>query len=55
MNDSPRNAPGGCGLCGIERRGHGRQYAEPVGWHAWKQPTQQQIKDRMQARRYGKG
>jgi len=44
-------APTGCGFCGIDQRGHGRQYAEPDGWHQWQPPTQQQIKDRMLARR----
>ncbi|MEU4738136.1 hypothetical protein [Streptomyces fradiae] len=45
------SSPMGCALCGINRRGHGRQYTETAGWHAWQQPTQQQIKDRMYARR----
>lgn len=53
MNDSPRPTPGGCGLCGIEWRGHGRQYTEPAGWHSWQQPTQEQIKERMLAQRAG--
>jgi hypothetical protein len=42
--------PNGCRLCGIEQRGHAIQ-AGAGGSHTWKQPTQQQIKDRMQARR----
>jgi hypothetical protein len=40
----------GCGRCGIDRRGHAIQAAAD-GTHTWEQPTQQQIKDRMQARR----
>ncbi|MFJ6069091.1 hypothetical protein ACIQHU_39380 [Streptomyces tendae] len=43
--------PTGCVHCGIERRIHGRQYTKAAGWHSWQQPTQQQIKDRMRARR----
>ncbi|MGW2520483.1 hypothetical protein ACWC09_26410 [Streptomyces sp. NPDC001617] len=44
-------APNGCRLCGIEQRGHARQYKPPVGWHTWQPPAQQQIKARMLARR----
>jgi hypothetical protein len=43
--------PMGCRWCGIDQRGHAQQYKAPVGWHQWGQPTQQQIKDRMLARR----
>lgn len=44
--------PNGCAWCGIEKRKHGRQHTEKGGgWHTWVQPTQQQIKDRMRARR----
>ncbi|CAM5394550.1 hypothetical protein STENM36S_06383 [Streptomyces tendae] len=43
--------PMGCAACGIDRRGHGRQHTEQAGWHAWTEPTQQQIKDRVLARR----
>lgn len=41
--------PMGCRWCGIDQRPHARQWKLPVGWH--KQPAQQQIKDRMRARR----
>lgn len=44
----------GCRWCSIDQHGHGRQYVEPIGWHQWQQPTQQQIKDRMLARRAAK-
>jgi hypothetical protein len=43
--------PMGCRLCGIDRRSHARQWKPPTGWHAWEQPTRQQIKERMRARR----
>ncbi|MEV7140706.1 hypothetical protein [Streptomyces tauricus] len=43
--------PSACTWCGIERRGHGRQYADAAGWHAWERPSQEQILARMQARR----
>ncbi|MEV8248108.1 hypothetical protein AB0R01_30695 [Streptomyces rochei] len=43
--------PMGCAACGIERRDHGRQHTKAAGWHTWQQPSQQQIKDRMLARR----
>jgi hypothetical protein len=46
-------SPNGCGLCGIEERGHARQWRWPVGWHAWTAPTKQQINNRMLARRAG--
>ena len=43
--------PMGCRWCGIDQRGHARQHAASVGWHNWEQPTQEQIKERMRARR----
>ncbi|MFF6866679.1 hypothetical protein [Streptomyces ardesiacus] len=43
--------PMGCAECDIDRDRHARQYSETAGWHTWQQPTQQQIKDRMRARR----
>lgn len=42
--------PNACGLCGIDKRPHGRQYTDTAGWHAWAAPTQEQIKTRMLAR-----
>jgi hypothetical protein len=40
----------GCARCGIDQRGHGVQ-ASADGTHTWQQPSQQQIKQRMCARR----
>lgn len=48
---APLVEPSACTWCGIARRGHGRQYADAVGWHAWEQPSQEQILARMKARR----
>ena len=42
--------PNGCGICGIDQRGHGIQVTAD-GSHTWEQPTQEQIKARMQDRR----
>jgi hypothetical protein len=42
--------PMGCGRCGIDEDLHASQ-ATSDGSHTWQQPTQQQIKDRMLARR----
>lgn len=42
--------PNGCGVCGIDRRGHAIQTGL-AGSHTWIAPTQAQIKARMQARR----
>lgn len=47
----PTVAPSGCRWCGIEERGHGRQYVPETGWHAWEAPTLQQRKERMLRRR----
>ncbi len=44
--------PMGCARCGIEKRGHAIQVGAD-GSHTWQQPTQQQIKERMHARRAG--
>ncbi|MFD3955921.1 MULTISPECIES: hypothetical protein [Streptomyces] len=43
--------PMGCHWCGIDQRTHGRQWTPDAGWHTWTQPTQEQIKNRMRARR----
>lgn len=44
-------APGGCRWCGIEARGHARQWVPEAGWHAWTAPTAEQRKERMRERR----
>ncbi|WP_179255771.1 hypothetical protein [Streptomyces sp. SS07] len=43
--------PMGCRWCGIDQREHMQQWKPPAGWHTWSQPTLEQIKDRMRARR----
>jgi hypothetical protein len=43
--------PSACRHCGVERREHAQRWTEDAGWHVWTAPTQQQIKDRMKARR----
>lgn len=43
--------PFGCALCGVEKRSHGRRYIGGAGMHAWERPTDEQVKDRMLARR----
>ncbi len=43
--------PDGCRWCGISQRAHARQWTAEAGWHQWTQPTQDQIKARMRARR----
>lgn len=45
-----KNLPNGCGVCGIEQRGHAIQVGAD-GSHTWMPPTQEQIKERMLARR----
>ncbi|MFJ8049871.1 hypothetical protein [Streptomyces luteogriseus] len=43
--------PFGCQHCGTAKRSHGRRYLGGVGMHAWERPTDEQVKDRMLARR----
>lgn len=43
--------PNGCRWCGLPEHGHANRWKPPAGWHQWTAPTQQQIKDRMTARR----
>ncbi|KOG21759.1 hypothetical protein ADK36_12295 [Streptomyces viridochromogenes] len=43
--------PYGCTYCGVEKRSHGRRYIGGAGMHAWERPTDEQVKDRMLARR----
>ena len=51
MADNPLITPNGCRWCGIDQRPHAMQWKPPIGWHQWERPTQQQIKERMLARR----
>lgn len=48
---APLVEPSACRWCGIAQRGHGRQFADAAGWHAWVLPTNAQVLARMQARR----
>lgn len=41
----------GCQWCGITEQSHPQRWKPPAGWHTWAQPTQQQILERMLARR----
>lgn len=43
--------PFGCTHCGVAQRSHGRRYLGGVGMHAWERPSDEQVKDRMLARR----
>jgi hypothetical protein len=43
--------PSACRHCGVSRREHFRRWTAEASWHKWVQPTQEQIKARMQARR----
>ena len=44
-------APNACRHCGVDEAEHMQRWKPPIGWHTWKQPTQEQIKARMQAQR----
>jgi hypothetical protein len=46
--------PSACTHCGIPRRRHFQRWRDGVGWHKWIAPTQDQIKERMLARRAAK-
>jgi len=50
---TPSDTPvDGCRHCGIPYHPmHAQQWTKSVGWHGWTQPTQEQIKTRMPARR----
>lgn len=48
---TPQPVPSGCQHCGIGHEVHARQFVKPVGWHAFVEPTQEQIAERMKARR----
>ncbi|MEV0379766.1 hypothetical protein [Nonomuraea sp. NPDC050643] len=43
--------PSGCRWCGLAQRGHCQRWTRAAGWHGWTPPTQDQIKQRMKARR----
>ncbi|MCX4697036.1 hypothetical protein [Streptomyces sp. NBC_01373] len=52
--NDPKAAPYGCQWCGDEQHHHGHQWHPAAGLHQWTKPTQDQIRDRMQARRAGR-
>ena len=41
----------GCQHCGLPAREHMQRWKPEPGWHKWVEPTQEQIKERMLARR----
>lgn len=43
--------PYGCAYCGTPKRFHGRRYISGAGMHGWERPSDEQVKDRMLARR----
>lgn len=49
--DGTAPTPSGCRWCGTEQGGHGRRWIPGKDMHSWEQPTQQQVKARMLARR----
>jgi len=48
---SPQPIPSGCRHCGIGERLHFSRWTDEVGWHAFVEPTQEQIAERIKARR----
>jgi hypothetical protein len=48
--DKEQTAPSACRHCGIGAREHLQRWTQGVGWHRHEPPTQEQIKQRMQAR-----
>lgn len=48
-------SPHACRHCGDDQYHHGNQWHRAVGFHKWIAPTQEQIKDRMLARRILRG
>lgn len=45
------DSPYGCRWCGIDRRRHGRRWAVILGVHAWLEPGQAMVLERMRRRR----
>jgi hypothetical protein len=43
--------PYGCTHCGVTKRGHGRRWTTGVGYHPWTAPSEDQVVERMKARR----
>lgn len=48
-------SPNACRYCGDDQYHHGNQWHREVGFHKWIAPTQEQIRDRMLARRAQRG
>jgi hypothetical protein len=53
-SDQAIPSPNGCRWCGLEERDHFQRWKPPVGWHQWAEPTSEQRKERMRARRRAK-
>ena len=47
--------PAACRWCPHEKHDHMQRWTKTAGWHQWTQPTQEQIKARMLARRAAGG
>ncbi|ATE56355.1 hypothetical protein CNX65_26335 [Actinosynnema pretiosum] len=44
-------SPNGCRWCGADKLAHGRLWVPEVKWHGWVEPSSEQRKARMLARR----
>lgn len=53
-DSAPREPVDACRHCPIPERSHAQRWTAAVGWHGWTQPTQEQTKARMIARRITK-
>lgn len=51
MTTKATPAPSGCRHCGVEAREHLQRWTAAARWHSWVEPTQEQRKARMLARR----
>jgi hypothetical protein len=51
VNDQTEPTPYGCRWCGDEQHHHGHQWHPEAGMHQWTEPSPEQIRDRMTARR----
>ena len=49
--DQALPSPSGCRWCEIERHEHVRRWSAAAGWHSWTEPTMEQRKERILARR----
>ena len=54
MRDESEFPPSGCRHCGLGQRLHFQRWTNEAGWHVFREPTREQILERLRAKYAGR-